>query len=64
MTNRRIKMKFTKIIMSVAVLGLMFAQVQAGDTTPVVCVPDAGSSMLLLSIGLGCLATVKRKFLS
>jgi len=27
-------------------------------------VPDAGSTMLLMSIGLGCLATVKRKFIS
>ena len=27
-------------------------------------VPDAGSTMLLMSIGLGCLAAVKRKFIS
>jgi choice-of-anchor A domain-containing protein len=32
------------------------------NSTPTV--PDAGSTMLLLSIGLGCIATVKRKLTS
>jgi hypothetical protein len=27
-------------------------------------VPDAGSTMLLMSLGFGCLATMKRKFIS
>jgi hypothetical protein len=31
---------------------------------PIKSVPDAGSTMLLMSIGLGCLASVKRKFVS
>jgi hypothetical protein len=40
------------------------ATVESVPFTPPSTVPDAGSTMLLMSIGLGCLASVKRKFVS
>ena len=40
------------------------SHITSGGSVQGATVPDAGSILLLMSVGLGCLAAVKRKFVS